>query len=522
MLDYNLSLDPTALLLYLPASIAVYSLYSFFFHPLASFPGPLGVRLGLWSFLTTRALKRDFGWELAKLHEQYGTHVRIARNQISTISPEAIDEIYRYGGNYNKSKFYSFFKVSSPSLLATLPNDVHAASRRSVSPAFAMNLLVDLEEHVDSCIDDTCAFLDEKIASSPMQKASVDMSLVTQLLAIDVVGELAFGKSFGLARTGIDKNGLIPMLDAYTTSACLSGTQPLLKPFLHWLTTRRLGAEGPQALGRAAGEAVTRRLREMEKGKEETRKDMLGKLINAKNPDGTPFTVGQVKVQANSILGAGSDTTAITMRALLYYIHRDSTILQKVQAELDEALANGTISLPLTYAAGTKLSYFQACLKETLRLHPAVPWSLPRVTPKGGGSINGTYFAEGTEISMSPYVFQRRPEAFGPDAENFRPERWIEANEEEKKRMEKNLITFGSGQRVCIGKNISLMEITKTIPPLLLKYSLSFTPRTPSSPHKLSGRGIDGEEGDEIPWNVKSQWFSHQHDFWMDVREREL
>ncbi|KAJ7779114.1 hypothetical protein B0H16DRAFT_1300477, partial [Mycena metata] len=45
----------------------------------------------------------------------------------------------------------------------------------------------------------------------------------------------------------------------------------------------------------------------------------------------------------------------------------------------------------------------------------------------GGATIAGHFFSEGTEVSTSPFVVHRRQEAYGDDAEAFRPERWIEA-----------------------------------------------------------------------------------------------
>ncbi|CEQ40409.1 SPOSA6832_02030, partial [Sporobolomyces salmonicolor] len=562
------------------ASLLTYVVYSCFFHPLADVPGPLSIRLGLGSWMTTRALKRDMGWKLEALHNEYGPVVRCARNMVSLVDPSAITEIYRYGAPYDKAPFYSFFKVTSPALMSTLPTHDHAEARRSVSPAFAMTLLVALEELVTSCLDDLCGFVDKAIASSSSGAATVDIGTLLQLLAIDVVGELAFGHTFGalprlsgiassscfsslagLAAAGRDKDSLIPMLDAYSSSACLSdsnpfrlsssltsesvfiaGTQPYAKPFLHWCMTRQVGAEGPNALGKKAGEAVAKRLEQMREAAttgDEPRRDMLSKLVQAKNPDGSPFSVAQVKVQANSILGELSPRPLVmfvrltTMRAVLYYIHRDPAVLDKVLAEIDSALADGSLTFPVLYADGTKLSYFQvlrsdtvssplraACLKETLRLHPAVPWTLPRVVPKEGAVIAGHYFAAGTEVGMSPYVFHRRKEAYGDDATSFRPERWLDASEEDKKVLERNLISFGSGSRVCIGKNISLMEITKVVPTLLYKYKLRFTPRSASSPHQLPGRAVDGAADARVPFHVKSQWFAHQHDFWMDVEER--
>lgn len=514
------------------ASLLTYCAYSYFFHPLAGLPGPLRAKIGLGGWQTVRAAKRDFGWELARLHDRYGSFVRTGRNSVSVVDPAAVSDLYRFGGPVrDKAPFYQFFKVTAPSLLATLPHDAHNLARRGVSPAFSMNLLLDLEEYVDSAYNEFCDYLDARIAESKQGKATVNMGELLQFLAMDVVGELAFGQSFGLCKAGYDTKDYLPMLDAYTASSCLSGTQPWARPVLHRWLTRKLGSSGNAALGEKASEAVARRLAELEKASATgddslLRKDVLSKLMSAKNPDGTPFSVAQVKVQANSILGAGSDTTSITFRALLAYILKDKRIYNKVMEELDEAVESGVVSFPITYAAASKLEYFQACLKETLRLHPAVPWVLPRVIPPGGASVAGRQFAQGVEIGMSPYVFQRRKEAYGEDAEVFRPERWVEAtttNGEDKKILDKNLLTFGHGNRICVGKNIALMELSKLAPSVLYRYQLAFTPRDqPDSPHRLPGRRIDGKLDPSEPWHCESQWFSHQRDFWMDVSERPI
>ncbi|BGP21963.1 cytochrome P450 oxidoreductase [Rhodotorula toruloides] len=522
------SLDPAQLVFTtcgtLFAALLSYALYCRFFHPLAGIPGPLRARFGVGGWLTVRGAKRDFGWELKALHDKYGSFVRIGRNMVSVTDPRAVDDLYKFGGAVkDKAPFYQFFKVTKPSLLATLPHAQHQLARRSVSPAFAMNVLLDLEEYVDTCFDEICGYFDRQIARDG-GKATINMGDMLQFLAMDAVGEIAFGRSFGLCKAGYDTEQYLPMIDAYTASSCLSGTQPWARPVLHRWITRKLGSSGAAALGQKASQAVALRLEEMRKAAETgddsgLRRDMLSRLVAAKNADGSPFTIEQVKVQANSILGAGSDTTSITFRALLAYIVKDERVCRKVMDELDEAIANGTVSFPISQAAGSKLTYFQACLKETLRLHPAVPWVLPRVVPAGGAVIGGRYFAEGVLIGMSPFVYQRT-DVYGPDAEVFRPERWIEASDEERKTMEKNLLTFGSGNRVCIGKHVALLEITKLAPSLLHRYRLRFTPRGPSSPHKLPGRSVDGKWDDAEPWHCESQWFAHQRDFWMNIEER--
>jgi cytochrome P450 len=72
----------------------------------------------------------------------------------------------------------------------------------------------------------------------------------------------------------------------------------------------------------------------------------------------------------------------------------------------------------------------------------------------GGAIFAGHFFAEGTEVSMGPFVVHRRTEAYWADAALFRPERWTDADEAQRWAMESNNLAFGAGPRACIGKAI--------------------------------------------------------------------
>ena len=72
------------------------------------------------------------------------------------------------------------------------------------------------------------------------------------------------------------------------------------------------------------------------------------------------------------------------------------------------------------------------------------PGPLPRLVPFGGAEVCGKWFPAGVELSMSASVVYRRPEAYGPDAAVFRPERWLEADKEQKSIYERNLLTVRS------------------------------------------------------------------------------
>jgi cytochrome P450 len=109
-------------------------------------------------------------------------------------------------------------------------------------------------------------------------------------------------------------------------------------------------------------------------------------------------------------------------------------------------------------------------VKEGLRIHPAVGLPLERVVGPSGLVLYDTTFPPGTIVGVNPWVIHRDRDIFGPDAEIFRPERWLEADADQKKRMDSAMFAFGGGARTCIGKNISLLEIYKLVPTLIRGY----------------------------------------------------
>ncbi|KAJ7687723.1 cytochrome P450 oxidoreductase [Mycena rosella] len=502
------------------SAILMYAFYNILFHPLARIPGPIWVRSGLWSWKSTRAVKLDIGWKLLELHEKYGKIVRIARNEASICDPGAIEQIFKFKSPLQKTRFYESLRgVDGHNLLTTIDNQKHGEIRRAESPAYATKLLADFEQNVDSCCNDLIGYLDRCIDAG---KGTVDLSEILQLFAIDVIGELALGKSFGFCAIGKDPYNLLPLLVKFLEIACLVGTQPFVSPFVMWLSKKLPEPPSAGAIPGIVRGRIDSRLQEYkEQGTNSGHHDTLERFMSCRNPDGSEYSLQQIRAATGLVLGAGSDTTAITMRAMIRFVVGDPRIYSKVQEEIDDAVSSGAITFPLSYSDACKLSYFQACLKETLRLHPAVPWALPRLVGAGGATIAGHFFTEGTEVSMSPFVVHRRPEAYGNDAAVFRPERWIEADAEELRTMEHNNLAFGSGPRVCFGKAIGMMEVSKAMPLLFWKYRMGFTPRSATSPHKhAAGRAVDGCVSTSEPYFVTSQWVAVQSDFWCDLARR--
>jgi cytochrome P450 len=198
-------------------------------------------------------------------------------------------------------------------------------------------------------------------------------------------------------------------------------------------------------------------------------KDMLSKWTAAKMDSRHIVTHTSVNV------GAGSDSTAISLRAIIYFLLRNPEKLQKLIDQIDQADRDGKLSPLISYRESTThLPYMEAVMKEATRLHPGVGLILEREVPKGGADIAGHHFRAGTIVGINAWVLGHDADVF-PDPESFIPERWIDNTPDRLKEMEQSWFIFGAGARTCIGKNISLMEMAKLVPQLLREFTFELT-----------------------------------------------
>lgn len=198
-------------------------------------------------------------------------------------------------------------------------------------------------------------------------------------------------------------------------------------------------------------------------------KDLLSRLYEVHKEKPIEMDDNAVLSMATSNVFAGSDTTAISLRSIIYYLLKNPECKKKLIAEIDSWRKQGQLSDPVALEEANEMPYLQACMYEALRLHPAVGMSLPRVVPPEGIEIGDKFLPAGTTVGVNPWVVHRNQEVFGQDAESFKPERWLEGNRSD---MDRFFFAFGSGARVCLGRNISWMEMSKLVPTLFSKFDL--------------------------------------------------
>lgn len=181
------------------------------------------------------------------------------------------------------------------------------------------------------------------------------------------------------------------------------------------------------------------------------------------------------------------------MRALSYYTLKDQRVWKTLQ---DEVRAKFQPHEPVGIVEARQCQYLEAVINETLRYHPAVSMIMERIVPEGGLNLpDGSHVPAGSFVGMNPYIVGRNKSIFGEDADEFRPERWLQAKGESdadfQLRMQRfgtATLTFGGGSRICLGRNLSVMEIFKVVPTLIASFD------------------IELEDPNEIWWS-SARWF---------------
>ena len=176
---------------------------------------------------------------------------------------------------------------------------------------------------------------------------------------------------------------------------------------------------------------------------------------------------GEIVAEVSIMMNAGSDTTAIAMNNAMYFLLKNPKCLAKLREELDSVLDPSEVVAP--YDKVKHLPYLRACLDEALRMLPPSTFGLPRRTPPEGTTILDDFIPGNTSVSISAYVAHRDENIF-PDAETYRPERWLE---EGAKDLQPYFITFSAGARGCIGRNISYLEQTVLLASVLHRYEFA-------------------------------------------------
>ncbi|KAK9059673.1 hypothetical protein SSX86_020377 [Deinandra increscens subsp. villosa] len=185
-------------------------------------------------------------------------------------------------------------------------------------------------------------------------------------------------------------------------------------------------------------------------GDHEGKKDFLEILLDLRNrEDATSLNITQIKALLLDIMIAGAETSATLIEWTMAEIMKNHHVMKTIQDELAEVVGLNNI---VEESHFPKLKYLDATIKETLRLHPVVPFLIPR-SPSHSCMVGGYTVPKGCTVFLNVWSIQRDPRYWDNPLE-FRPERFLSCDSTKKCDYKGNnlkFFPFGAGRRLCAG-----------------------------------------------------------------------
>ncbi|KAK0377918.1 isotrichodermin C-15 hydroxylase [Colletotrichum limetticola] len=455
-------------------SAVIYVAYQRFLHPLAGYPGPFWASVtDLWQVNQFLSLKQPYN--LTELHEKYGEFVRYGPDKLSITAEEVVPLVYQKGGQrMPKTEYYDAFGSKTPNIFGMRSTELHSIRRRHMSHSFSITSVKGMEQYLDQNIK----ILRDKITRFAKTGEAFDLKKLLHFYTIDVLGELAFSRSFGVQASG-DESRVPPVIPHTLLGSTLGAWPAMTQTLKQWLP--RIPSAGLQNLfaGRAkcaglAAECVHRRVAEVEedenKGKVQ-RKDILTSLILARHPDtGEKIARVDLEAEAFGMIIAGTHTTSATTTLLFWNLLHSPEALSKCVQEVDEnltSLDNGKNAYSITEVESS-LPFLRTCVKENYRITPVFTMPLARrVTAPEGIMVAGRHIKQGTSVAVCNHAFHHNPQVWGDDHGVFDPSRWDQPETAARARY---LMHFGLGGRQCLGKTLAQSNIYKLTSTLLREF----------------------------------------------------
>ncbi|KAJ2784858.1 hypothetical protein H4R18_000892 [Coemansia javaensis] len=462
--------------------------------PLRRIPGP-----ALSSFTNVpmhyHIARGKFHDYLERLHAQYGEVVRIGHNQVSVADPAELRRILA-SHEFRKGAHYEQGVMMSPSTFSCIDPELNKKRRRQLGPAYALSALRGLEATiVEHGAQALMAAWDERIRAAleagDGARAEVNYFHGFHGVAVDVIGVLGFGRSFGLTQ-GADA-GIVDAMRKHVTLVALSARVPVVGT-RRWLFPR-LHAARDRVVGVARG-AIGLRRQEMAARGEKQRRDILQRLIDARDPEtGEALHGPALTIEVLLMMIAGTDTTSNTMTYTLMHLLHHPAVLARLQRDIRQAFPDASAAIRYDEAR-ERVPLLTAVILEAMRLHPAVNGYQPRTVPAGGAVLRGRYAVPArTDICVAIGAANRNARVWERPLQ-FDPGRFLGPDGEARR---KDMLSFSSGVRMCLGRNLAMIELHTVLANVLRRYALALPAAAPYGPHRPSTRPGAAGQPEHIP-----------------------
>ncbi|KAH7313703.1 cytochrome P450 [Stachybotrys elegans] len=430
-------------------------IYRRFFHRLRHFPGPpIASLTKFWHVWKSRNGQNHL--LLEQLHEKYGPVIRTGPEELTIIDPAVMPAVDGFRSECTKAVWYDMLHPTT-ALNTTRDKPAHDARRRIWDRGFSPKALAAYEGRVQ----EYAVVLSSRIDELARQGARVNVTDWFYWFTLDVMGEFAFGRSFDMLRDE----------EWHYAVQLLRKAMSLVGPFspVPWLA--QIGFKLlPGMIYVRDWFAMVKFCR----GRMDERIQMKGDkpdvahwLIQASlEQNSLQQDIDWLTGDALTLIIAGSDTMAATLVLMFYELARTPYHQELLLSEFRGI--NIADRHRLQYCA-----HLNACLNETMRLHPTLMTGGYRQAPPQGITIGNTYIPGNTTI-VSPRYSLGRLETSYEQATEWIPERWTTRPELVKDN--RGFSPFALGRYNCVGKTVAMSEMRYITALLVTRFEVFFAP----------------------------------------------
>ena len=377
----------------------------------------------------------------------------------------------------------------------------HTRQRRALGPLFTNGALLQQEKLLRLHVRKLVTVLKEMAArNQPVDFSSWCKHLPSHYLlqlpelttstdtyiAFDIMGDLCFAEPFGCLDQASATEWSTSVINVFVAATWTQAIRRLsgVGTWLEYLLTKLLIPAKAAAWRKIhldnSREKTIRRLADRERD----HADFVYQILN----NGSKNSLSQMEIVLNMALfiSAGTDTTATALTGWTYYVCTHPEVYSRLVGEIRGALASED---DIKWENVKKLQYLDATIHEALRLFPPSAASQQRIVSQGGATIDGYHVPAGTTVAVSPWGSTRsRLNFHEPDM--FRPERWLGDETYANDNLNASL-PFGTGPRVCIGRNLAYLEMRLIVSHLLWSFDIELDRGKYEEKNKVWG--LDGK-----------------------------
>ncbi|GFP98381.1 cytochrome p450 704c1 [Phtheirospermum japonicum] len=204
---------------------------------------------------------------------------------------------------------------------------------------------------------------------------------------------------------------------------------------------------------------IENKMEMMSKPDQANKSDILSRFIQMDQKD--PKYLKDIIL---SFIIAGKDSTGSGLSWFFYLMCKHPHIQEKIvkevreAAKLEESSSIDEIATSITEEALDKMQLLHAALSETLRLYPSIPAD-GKMCFSDDTFPDGFSVKKGNIVSYVPYSMGRMKSLWGDDAEEFKPERWLDDNGAFRQESSFKFTAFQAGPRICLGKEFAYRQM---------------------------------------------------------------